>query len=170
MLHRWYRDGSFNHLPITIWKCLRFSKQFPMRTFQRDGTVKSLKTPLPQIWTHMWCRCFCELWDNMTFLLEKLQCYGFRPPNWMESYLVNRSQILLWWNTQIVCMWSSFKWFTLAYLFHFYILHSKNAKITMYADDTTLYESEATPADVATILSRELLENWSMKTNWFLRV
>lgn len=104
---------------------------------------------------------------NHKLLLEKLACYGMDSTviNWFKSYLSNRSQRVFYNGS-----FSENKDVNLGVpqgsclgplLFSVYIndlpLVLKNARLQMYADDTTLYASAATVNNLSKRLKKELM-------------
>lgn len=115
-------------------------------------------------------------------LLEKLHCYGFLDSSltWMESYLKNRSQTVFFNGS-----YSEFKMLNCGVpqgsclgplLYTIYTndltLVVKQAKISMYADDSTIYVAAKTVEEVNMILNSELhsVVEWIQRNRLVLNV
>lgn len=99
-------------------------------------------------------------------LLQKLACYGFSSTatRWLESYFKNRKQTVLF-NGSLselkvidcgVPKGSSFGPLLYSIFTNDLPLTLKDAKISMYADDSTIYIAKPTIDELSSVLNQEL--------------
>lgn len=115
-------------------------------------------------------------------LLNKLKCYGFTPSAiaWIESYLTTRTQKVLFNGClsnaqQLQCgipQGSSLGPLLFSIFTNDLPLVCKNACVSMYADDSTLYTSARTVEEINSVLNKELqlVFNWVSENKLVLNI